>query len=92
MGFLLPVPRRLETQLPQVNKDAANTFSSLCLKKSKGKNVQGNGYLHTAADLNPSSMKNEALCLPVIRKEAGVLCGLASKGKVIFVNKMRGNW
>lgn len=45
----------------------------------------------TAADLNPSSMKTEMLCLPVVREEARVLCGLASKGKVIFVNKMRGN-
>lgn len=91
MGFLFLVLRRMEPQLPQVNKDAANTFLLLCLKESKWKNVQRYGYLHTAADLNPSSMKTEMLCLPVVREEARVLCGLASKGKVIFVNKMRGN-
>lgn len=91
MGFLFLVLRRMEPQLPRVNKDAANTFSLLCLKESEWKNVQRNGYLHTAADLNPSSMKTGMLCLPVIREETRVLCGLASKGKVIFVNKMRGN-
>lgn len=90
MGFLLPVPRRMETQLLWVNEDAANTFSSL-FEKVKGKKVHGNGYLHTAAELNPFSMKNEALCLPVIRQEGGVLCGIASKGEVIFVNKIGGN-
>jgi len=58
----------METQLPWVNKDAANTFSSLILKESKEKNIHGNGHLHTVADLNPLSMKNEALCLPVIRE------------------------
>lgn len=80
MGFLFPVLRRMETKLPQVNKDAANT-SSLCLKESKGSNVQGNGYLHSVTDLNPSSTKNEALCLHVVKEEAGVLCGLAKKAR-----------
>lgn len=78
MGFLFSVLRRTETELPQVNKDAAN-ISSLCLKESKGRNVEGNGYLHSAAGLNPASMKNEALCLPVVKQEAGVLRGLAKR-------------
>lgn len=64
----------MQTQFPQVKKDAA-VSSSLFFTESKGE------MCHAAADLNPSSRQNGALCPPVIGRR---LECCAAKSQVTF--------
>lgn len=71
----------------EVDGNSASTGEQGCCKQCPpcfSSQSRGGKTYHTAADRNPSSRQNGALCLPAVREEVGVLWGLAAKGKVTY--------